>query len=58
MNNRVKCENCTWIGTQEECVKEHIGSPLGEGEPELQLLCPICGNENLIPLTDELVPVG
>ena len=59
MNNRVQCENCRWIGTQEECVKEYVGSPLGEeGEGELQLLCPVCGNENLIILEDNLaVPV-
>ena len=57
MANRLKCENCTWIGEEEDCPKYYRGNPLEEGDVEPYLVCPICGNENLIPLTGELVSV-
>lgn len=56
MENRLLCEDCSWTGEREECERIFYGSPNGDVTPVPH--CPKCKSENLIPLIDELVPVG
>ena len=47
MSTRLQCEDCGWIGIQEDCIKEYKYDP-SEDDVELCLQCPKCSSENLI----------
>jgi len=44
------CNDCGWIGKQEDCVKEYRGA-FGTEDVEPCLTCPKCNSESLIELT-------
>lgn len=52
MEHRLMCENCAWIGVESGCNKQYRAILLTDGDVELHLLCPKCGSEDLIELSD------
>jgi len=42
----MECEDCGWLGTQEDCIETHQGDEIVYG-------CPKCGSVNLVGLEGE-----
>ena len=52
----VRWHDCKWEGLVMECIHTYKGVPMStDVEPVDQ--CPRCGNENVYPIDEELVPV-
>lgn len=49
MNNQLLCNDCGWIGKEEDCAKRHSKWDI-EIFGLAYLQCPKCGSDNLIEL--------
>ena len=51
---KLKCEDCNWVGFQEECKVSFEPVPFTEGDVEPYLVCLNCQSSHLVPLGDEV----
>ena len=52
---KLRCLDCGWEGSEEDCVRKYEGVPLSGGDVELTCECPNCSGINLIVIEGEEV---